>query len=201
MVFRLAATFNNPAGNTGRQQGFPAPGAGQQFEPISPGPNGGLDVHVYGPSTLDYEPLPPWVPVRPDKGRKSWRNASSPSGGQRGYPAPEDPGQERPPGSMDAYAPAYGGNIPVWTPYYDRGAAAWVQNYGKVLYDPIGAGVVALQRPQASYGPAATYADGAIWWTAQTVPTSVNLQGLTDPQELAALLSDVEVQAVYRTTG
>jgi len=201
LVFKPSSTFKQPASNTARQQGFAPIGSGQQFEPISPGNYGGLDVTVFGPSALDYVDPVPWTPKRPIKGKRSWRNPSGAESSQRGYPSPEDMEQARPPGTLDAYAPAYGGNIPVWTPYYDRGAAAVVQNYGKVLYNPIGAGVVALQRPQASYGESGQYADGAIWWTSQVIPTTIAPQSLTDPQELTALLSDFEVQAVYRTTG
>jgi len=91
--------------------------------------------------------------------------------------------------------------MPVETPYYDRGAAAVVQNYGKVLENPIGAGIVALSRPQASYGGAAQYDYGALWWTSQAIPTSINLQGLTDPEALNEILGSVAVQAVVRTTG
>lgn len=97
--------------------------------------------------------------------------------------------------------PIFGGVYQHYTPYYDRGAAAFVPNFGYVLYNPIGAGIPALHRPQASYGPAAQYADGAIWWATQVIPTSVNLQGLTDPEELAAILSPLQIQGVVRTTG
>jgi hypothetical protein len=102
---------------------------------------------------------------------------------------------------MPNLVPAYGQNVEVYTPYFSRGAAAYVQNYGKVLTNPIGAGVVARYRPQASYGGAAQYRNGAIYWTSQAIPTSVNLQGLTRPQDLAAVLGPINVQAALRTTG
>lgn len=95
----------------------------------------------------------------------------------------------------------YGLPIMVYTPYYDRGAAAYVPNYGKVLFNPIGAGIVAQYRPQASYGKAAQYANGALWWSSQAIPTTVNLQGLTDPRTLAAMLGPIKIQGVVRTTG
>jgi len=81
------------------------------------------------------------------------------------------------------------------------GAGGVAPQYGKVLTNPIGAGVVALHRPQASYGSAAQYVNGAIWWTSQAIPTTVNLQGLTRPQDLAAVLGPLYVQAAIRTTG
>ena len=97
--------------------------------------------------------------------------------------------------------PIYGGVFQNYTPYYSRGAAAYVPNFGKVLTNPIGAGVVACYRTLPSYGPAAQYFNGAIWWVTQQVPTSIHMQGLTDPAELEALLGLTNVQAVVRTTG
>jgi hypothetical protein len=102
---------------------------------------------------------------------------------------------------MTNIPPQFGGNIAVETPYYSRGADAFVQNYGKVLYNPIGAGVQALSRPQASYGPSGQYIEGEIFWTSQVIPTSINLQSLTDPAELAALLDPLTVYAVARVNG
>jgi hypothetical protein len=102
---------------------------------------------------------------------------------------------------MPNVPPIFGGVYQHETPYYSRGAPAYVPNFGYVLTNPIGAGVVARYRTQASYGPAAQYANGAIWWTSQVVPTSINLQGLTNPDELAQLLDSVTVQAVVRTTA
>jgi len=185
MVFKLSNTFTAPGGPAGVQQGFPAPGAG-------------------GQTTGPYSPPPapvPWETQRPTKGLFSWLTGGTPRGEQQGMAPPLAGDQRRPPGSMPNRPIAYGLSIPVWTPYYDRGADAWVQNFGKVLTNPIGAGVVALNRPQASYGPAAQYDNGALWWTSQVVPTTINLQGLTDPAELAAILGSVSVQAVVRTTG
>lgn len=181
MVFQLARTYDDPGVAQNAQRGFPAPGAGEQ----TTGP--------YSP-----QPLPTQQkPLRPTKGRASLfmrRNA----GQQRGFAEPLSAEEMRPLGSMPNNPPVYGRNIEVYTEPYSRGAAAYVQNYGKVLYNPIGAGIVALNRPQASYGPAAQYFDKAIWWTSQAIPTSVNLQGLTSPQVLADMLSSVEVQAVVR---
>jgi hypothetical protein len=83
-------------------------------------------------------------------------------------------------------------------PDFSKGTARDVPNFGKVLTNPIGAGVVALHRPQASYGQAAQYYAGTIWWTPQAIPTSVNLSGLTSPDALAAILGPLYVQAAVR---
>lgn len=184
-MFKLARTFNDPSSGPNAQRGYPAPGAGEQT------------VGDWSPP----QPQASWESARPTKGARSWFRPGGATGGQQGFAPPEDGGQRRPPSSMPNRPPQYGGNIEVWTPYFSRGAAAYVQNYGKVLTNPIGAGVVAMHRPQASYGPAAQYANGAIWWTSQAIPTSVNLQGLTDPAALAAYLGPINVQAVIRTTG
>jgi hypothetical protein len=180
MVFKLAQTWAKPVGS---QQGFPTIGAGQQ-------------------SLAQYQPPPTRVartPVRPTKGFFSWLFPEG--GGQQGMPGPLSPNQRRPAGTWGAGPPQYGLPIMVYTPYYDRGAAAYVPNYGKVMYNPIGAGVVAQYRPQASYGKAAQYANGALWWASQAIPTTVNLQGLTDPRTLAAMLGPIKIQGVVRTTG
>lgn len=180
MVFRLARTFGNPAAGSNPQRGFPAPGAGDQ-------------TTGYGtPRSQQF----PWEPVRPTQGRRSWFRPSQ--GGQRGFPEPENAAQRRPAGSIPQGPAPNGLNDPVWTPYYSRGAAAYVQNYGKVLVNPIGAGIVAKYRPQASYGPAAQFINGVAFWTAQGTPTSVPTQGLNSPDELEAILGTINVQAAVR---
>lgn len=182
MVFQVSRTFDNPS--QGTQSGQPGIGAGAQ---------------TTGPASQPRSAAVPWDPMRPIKGLFSWMMPSR--DGQRGFPSPEAPDQSRPPGSMPNVPPIFGGVYQNYTPYYDRGAAAFVPNFGFLLTNPIGAGVVALQRPQASYGPAGQYFNGAIWWTSQAIPTSVNLQGLTNPEVLASILSTNELQAVVRTTG
>lgn len=182
MVFKLSRTFSDAATS---QQGFPSPGDGAQ----TTGPGKPPPAFV------------PRIPTRPTKGFASWLFPSKPQDAARGYPAPDDESQRRPYGSMPNEPPMFGGVFQHETPYYDRGAAAFVPNFGKVLYNPIGAGIVAKYRPQASYGGAAQYANGALWWTSQAIPTSINLQGLTSPEELADLLNNVEIEAVVRTTG
>lgn len=180
MVFKLAKTWSDPSSS---QQGFAPIGAGNQ-------------------SLAQYQPPPTRVartPVRPTQGLRSWLFPQG--GGQQGFPSVEAPNQRRPAGSWGPGPVAYGLPIMVYTPYYDRGAAAYVPNFGKVLYNPIGGGVVAKYRPQASYGKAAQYANGALWWASQAIPTTVNLQGLTNPKTLAAMLGPIKIQGVVRTTG
>jgi len=185
-MFRPANTFTDPASGSNAQRGYPEVGAGQQTTG---------DPRTYNGAQT------PIAPLRPTKGMRSWFKPASGENAQRGYPAPGDGAQIRPNGSMPNVVVPYGMPIPVETPYYDRGAAAYVQNFGKVLVNPIGAGIVALNRPQASYGGAAQYDDAALWWTSQVVPTSINLQGLTDPEALNEILGETLVQAVVRTTG
>lgn len=184
-LFKPARTFDNPAQS---QSGFAAPGAGAQVT--------GDPTYV---STNDQPSV--WEARRPTKGRRTFLGSATPRGEQQGFPAPQGTGQARPSGSMPNDPPIFGGVYQNYTPYYDRGAAAFVPNFGYVLTNPIGAGVVAMHRPQASYGGAAQYFDSALWWTNQIIPTSINLQGLTDPQELEAILGSLNVQAVVRTTG
>jgi len=183
MVFKLALTYQDASAPANAQRGFPAPGTGAQTS---------------GPPSQARQPFIDPSPVRPTKGLLSWLFPSSPSGEQRGMAPAASPAQMRPAGSMPNEPPIYGGSIEVYTPYYSRGADAYVQNYGKVLTNPIGAGIVALQRPQASYGQASEYHNGAIWWTNQTIPTSVGMQGLTSPEVMEALLGMVNVQAAVR---
>ncbi|HEY1880112.1 MAG TPA: hypothetical protein VGG68_09290 [Caulobacteraceae bacterium] len=186
-MFRPARTFTDPAAGAGPQRGFPAPGAEEQLtgEELIGADDGGVS----------------WEAGRPTKGARSWFQPAASASAQRGFPAPQNGGQRRPGGSMPAVPLAYGLPIYVETPYYSRGRDAFVPNLGKVLVNPIGAGIVALHRAQASYGPAAQYADGELWWTSQVVPTTIAPQSLTDPGELQAILGDLYVQAAYRTTG
>lgn len=185
MVFALARTFHKPAATQGnRNRGFPEPGAGAQTQG-------------------DFTPSPEesqWSPVYPIQGQPSWNTPASGKGEQRGFPAPLKAQQGRrgwgpgPTSSgrpVDHLAPWWAGHV----------ANRTVHNFGKVLTNPIGAGVVARYRPQASYGPAGTYVNGQIFWTSQAIPTTINLQGLTDPAALAAVLGPIRVQAVVRTTG
>lgn len=184
MVFKVVNTWTDPGSPTGQQQGFPAPGTGAQA------PN---------PAVVQPEDKTVWKPERPTKGLFSWLFPSDGTESQRGFPSPEAANQERPPGSMPNVPPIFGDVIFTETPYYDRGAEAFVPNFGYVLTNPIGAGIVALQRPQASYGEAAEYHNGSIWWRSQDIPTSVGLQPLDTGEDLSALLGPVNVQAAFPT--
>jgi hypothetical protein len=182
MVFQLSRTFKKPEEGANVQRGFPAPGAGAQ-------------------TTGAYTPAPAgtkWSPERPIQGRQTWLAPDGENGDQRGFPSPLSFFQRRPAGSMPAVPPVSG--LPSWAPTMRQsyGAEGVSPQYGKVLSNPIGAGVVARYRPQASYGSAAQYVNGVIWWTSQGVPTSVNLQGLTDPRVLEAVLGPINVQAAVR---
>lgn len=182
MVFRPALTFADPASS---QSGFPAPGTGAQ----TTGP-----AKPLGRET-------PWVALYPTKGLPTYATPGAPGDAQRGFPSPANQGTQRPPEIQPAVQEPFGGVTQVYTPPYDRGAAAYVPNFGLLLTNPIGAGIAANYRPQASYGGAAQYDNGMLFWTSQVIPTSVNLQGLTSPEELATLLNSLQVQAVVRTTG
>lgn len=190
MVFTLARTFGQPAKGSNASRGFPAPGAGRQ-------------------TTGDAIPAPRtsiWQSVRPLKGRATWMDPNNPQDAARGFPAPQGASQARPRnegviGASPGVPMPFGAFIVHEHPYYSRGTAAFAPQFGQVSYNPIGAGVVAMNRVQASYGPAAQYENGEIFWTSQAVPTSVNLQGLTDPNVLAAILGPIGVQAAVRVNG
>jgi hypothetical protein len=185
MVFRLARTYTDPSADTSAQRGFPAPGAG-------------------GQTTGDHRPAPAktqWRSGRPVTGTRSYPYPFLPAERQRGFPSPQNALEARPAGSMPNVPSIFGGVIETYTPYFSRGLAAFVPTFGKVLTNPIGAGIYAPYRTQASYGPPAQYANGAIWWTSQAIPTSVRLSGLTDPAILAELVGMTNVQAMVRTTG
>jgi hypothetical protein len=182
-LYKLANTYVDPGQS---QTGFATPGAGAQYsgERGMPNPE---------PTALQTK--------RPAKGLRSWLNPGGARGGQQGFAPPDDALQMRPDGSMPNVPPIFGGTGMLYTPPYSRGAAAFVPQTGKLLTNPIGAGIVAQHRPQASYGSAAQYANGALWWTSQVIPTSLGLQGLDSPELLAAQLGMLQVQAVVRTTG
>jgi hypothetical protein len=191
MAFGLKRTFTQPASGVNAQRGFPSPGVGQTHY------TQGYPVDLSLADGGDSSPPQPITPVNPTIGIRSFLNIFSRSG----MPSPENGLQARPPGSWATNLRSLGQPFYVHTRGFSRGANAYVPNFGKVLTNPIGAGIVALSRPQASYGPSGRYENAAIWWVSQDIPTTIGLQGLTDPNTLSALLGQVSVQAVYPTTG
>lgn len=188
-LFKLARTFVDPASS---QSGFATPGDGAQ---MSGDPSYASIAGAYNDGA-DYQP------VRPTKGRRTFFGTRTPVNVQQGMAAPLAPNQRRSRGEMPNSAPLQPGVLEqVWTPFFSRGAAAFVPQTGKVLTNPIGAGVVALHRPLPSYGSSGQYIDNAIWWTNQVIPTTINLQGLTDAEELNDIVGSLNVQAMVRTTG
>jgi hypothetical protein len=184
-LFKPSTTFASPASGSNAQRGFPAPGD-------------------YGQTTGPARPQPQPVlrqPIRETKGKRTFFKPAEGSNAQRGFPTPLSRQQAYPDDLMNNSFLSSGLPTPVYTPYYSRGAAAYVQNYGKVLYDPIGSGVYAPYRPQAYYAQPGEYDDSAIWWTSQIVPTNVNLVGLNNPDVMNAILGQTLIEAVVRTTG
>jgi hypothetical protein len=185
-MWRLSNTWQKPTSQASMQRGFPAPGAGDQYSGAGPG-------HGAGRHT-------PREPLHPTKGSRTFFQPLG-RGQQQGFPPPEEGAQRRPPGSMPNRPPVYGRAIEVWTPYFSRGAGAYVENFGRPLVNPIGAGIVVGHRPRPSYGPSGQYVNGAIFWTSQVIPTSIPLIGLTSPETLEAIVGGLNVQAMVRTTG
>ena len=87
-------------------------------------------------------------------------------------------------------------HTPIMVP--DFGASAWTSIFGRLSTNPIGAGIVATARPQASYGPPGTYQNGIIIWHAQKTPTSVALNPLITQANLAAILGQINAAAAVR---
>lgn len=138
------------------------------------------------------------------KGSRTWGNPAAPSDAQRGQPTPAGNGQRRAAGSMpnEFFRNFFGGPpLEIETPYYSRGAAAYVPQFGVVPTNPIGAGIYAPYRPKPYYAAPGVYEHDAVWWLSQSIPTTVRLQGLTDADALAAVLGPVYVKAAVRTTG
>lgn len=180
MVFKVSNTFSSPGTS---QAGFPSPGSREQFSGAKP---------------ITRSQQTGWFARHPTRGKKTFLRPAEGSNAQRGFPSPLDPSQKYPPGTMNNRPIPFGGAYMVETPYYDRGAAAFVPNFGIVTTNPIGAGIPVNHRPQSSYGPAGQYINGAIWWTSQVIPTTVNLSGLTSPEVMGAILSQEQVYGVVR---
>lgn len=120
---------------------------------------------------------------------------------QRGFPMPLGADETR------AFAgrplrndvPMQSGPIRVQPGRSDMGARGYVNIFGQVGTNPIGAGVVAMNRPQPFYGPAGEYVENTIFWVSQAIPTSIPQGPLVSPATMAALLGAVNVQAAVRT--
>lgn len=180
-MFALARTFGNPAAPANAQRGQAQVGAGlQQVAQGAPA----------GRSSL-------WEPKRPTKGRRTWSNPASPAGSNRGMPSPLNDRQARPAGDFTPQVAQ--GTGPGWsrTPYYSMGAGEFAPQFGQVLTNPIGAGIVVSSPMAAESGQAAEYVNGVIYFATQNIPTSLNFQGLTDPEALAAILGPIYIEAAY----
>jgi hypothetical protein len=180
-MFKLALTFPNPGQPQNAARGFPQAGYGAQT--IGDGSQAPAQAN--------------WNAEKPTKGFRSWLRPADGSNAQRGMPEGQANDQRYPPGLLENQPP-FGGVEYVYTPYYDRGAAAYAPNFGYVLSNPIGAGRVALDKPQASYGKAGQYEHGMIFWTSQVIPTSVNLTGLETAEGLAQFADALTVDAMVR---
>jgi hypothetical protein len=120
---------------------------------------------------------------------------------QRGFPSPLNAQETRAAnGAPLRQVPPFGGVVMAMPRRNDIGAAGYVPNFGRPLVNPIGAGIYAPNRPQASYGSAGQYVNHTIFWAQQTIPTTIPLGPLVSPQTLKALLGTVNVQAAVRTT-
>lgn len=138
------------------------------------------------------------------KGTRSWGNPTAPTDAQRGGPSPGNAAQARPAGSMpNAFFRDFFGGPPleIETPYFSRGAAAYVPQFGVVPTNPIGAGIFAPFRPRPYYAAPGTYEADQLFWLSQAIPTTVRLQGLSNADALAAVLGPTYVKAAVRTTG
>lgn len=84
---------------------------------------------------------------------------------------------------------------------YSRGAPAYAPKFGLLNINPIGAGIYSPYKLPVIAGPAARYQFGAIWFDAQTIPTSLTISKSMSAESLNALLATSSVSAMYPTTG
>lgn len=131
--------------------------------------------------------------------RRWFRPASCNSQRQRGFPMPLGDDETRAAaGRPFRQVPMQSGPIFVQPQRNDLGAAGVVTVMGQIATNPIGAGICVPNRPQYSYGIAAQYIQGVMFWAQQTIPTTIPMGPLTSPAEMAALLGTVNVQAAVR---
>lgn len=132
------------------------------------------------------------------KGTRTWGNPAAGSNPQRGGPVAGPNSRQ----ALPALAvQPFGGVVYTETPYFSRGAAAYVPGTPIVPVNPIGAGIFAPFRPRPYYAAPGTYEHDQMFWLSQATPTTVKLQGLTNADALAAVLGPIYVKAAVRTTG
>ena len=180
-MFRVSNTYNNPSDVQNAQRGFPAPGAGAQ---------------TTGQWTGKERPGP--APELQPVGADSWEGITS-ADAQRGMGPALDAVQFTTRNEQPIPQP-----FPVlydtWWP--DRGAAGVAPDFGQVVTNPIGAGVqVSAPFDVHARGPAGQYFTDTIFWTSQVIPTSVHLDGLLTPEQVAALVDPLQVYGAVYTTG
>jgi hypothetical protein len=126
--------------------------------------------------------------------------AQSPAQAQRGFPAPLNQTETRAAyGQPFGNVAPFGGKILVQPRRRDLGASGYVPNFGKPFSNPIGAGVVALNRPQPSYGISSEYIAHALFWSSQTIPTTIPMGPLVSRDTMQALLGTINIKAVLPT--
>jgi hypothetical protein len=132
-----------------------------------------------------------WSPARETSpwSARGFPDPAEPEALQRGFGTPEaipvpDPGPPSGP---------YGKAIFVQTPYYDGGALMFAPKFGKILENPIGAGIQVPFRSYSSYYPSGQYDAGVIFWASEYIPTSIPSSALMTPDELEAILGNLEI--------
>jgi hypothetical protein len=96
---------------------------------------------------------------------------------------------------------AFGREIWLHGPSWDRGAGAFSPKFGVIPTNPIGSGVYAPYRIPTIAGPGARYMFAAIWFDVQVVPTSVHMSPSMSAESLTALIETSHVSAMYPTFG
>jgi hypothetical protein len=84
---------------------------------------------------------------------------------------------------------------------YSRGADAHAPQFGSLSYSPIGAGIYPPYKLPPMAGPGARYANSAIWFDVQAIPTSLRFGPTVPIETIAALLATASVGPSYQTTG
>lgn len=124
--------------------------------------------------------------------------AARPVSTQRGAPAPLSWWQRRPMGLRMHPQPQ-----PQWlqSREYSRGAEAYSPKFGYLAFNPIGAGVTPQFALSAFSGPGGRYEYGAIFWSVNNVPTSIELNPSVPIETIDALIANGSVGGFTPTTG